>query len=138
MSVFLYFIVYSFIGWVIDTGVRSYVAGRYLPGSFFRAPFCPSYGVGALIIIEVSRLLAEYSIAVELVIYGLMLALFEYATGEFMLRVFHRRLWVYQSGWLNLGGFTNALHAFLWGVLGIFLVHILHPALQAIRIAIMH
>jgi len=127
-----YFFFYSFVGWLMDTSYRSILARAFAPGSFFPVPMCPIYGFGALLVIFLHRAFPSAPLVLQGLIYGVLLALLEYLTGYFALLFFHRRLWYYAGGWLNLGHFTDLSHAVLWGVGAIVLVSYLQPALESV------
>ena len=48
---FLYFIVYSFLGWVMETTYCSILKKRFVVRGFLYGPICPIYGVGVLMMI---------------------------------------------------------------------------------------
>ena len=45
---FLYFIVYSILGWCMETVYCSILERRFVPRGFLYGPMCPIYGVGVL------------------------------------------------------------------------------------------
>lgn len=116
----------------MDTAYRSFLARAFAPGSFFPVPLCPIYGFGALLVIYLNRTFPSVPLVLQGLVYGILLALLEYLTGYFILLFFHRRLWHYADGWLNLGHFTDLPHAVLWGLLAVVLVKYLQPALESI------
>lgn len=124
------FLIYSFIGWIIDTAKRSIDAKHFKTGSALPVPLCPVYGIGAYIVIIIHGFLPPtMPLVAEGFLYGCILASLELATGLFFLKVFHRRLWIYKGGVGNVAHFTDLFHLLIWGCLGLFLIHILHPAL---------
>ena len=130
LSIIFYFLVYSFLGWIMDTTCRTLEAHAFTIGSFFPVPLCPVYGFGVLLVIFLHSLFPSIPLVLQGVIYGIVLAALEYATGILVLAYFHRRLWTYAGGFLNLDGFTNFSHALTWGVLAVLLVEYLQPALE--------
>ena len=46
-----YFIIYSILGWVLESIFRSICEKKLINTGFLKGPFCPIYGVGALIMI---------------------------------------------------------------------------------------
>ena len=46
-DLFLYFIFYSFLGWVMETCYCSICERRLVPRGFLYGPICPIYGAGA-------------------------------------------------------------------------------------------
>ena len=124
--IFLFFL-YSFIGWIGDTAYRSFYERRYAPGSFFPVPLCPVYGVGAVLVLVLDGFFHAAPLVLQWVVYGLLLAGLEEATGVFLLVFFKRRLWSYPDGRKKKGRFTDIGHAMLWGALAVLLVRYVHP-----------
>ena len=50
-QLFLYFIFYSFCGWIWETCYCSFCERHYVPRGFLYGPVCPIYGVGFLLMI---------------------------------------------------------------------------------------
>ena len=50
-DLFLYFIFYSFLGWVMETCYCSVCERRLVPRGFLYGPICPIYGAGVLLMI---------------------------------------------------------------------------------------
>ena len=50
-DLFLYFIFYSFLGWVMETCYCSVCERRLVPRGFLYGPICPFYGAGVLLMI---------------------------------------------------------------------------------------
>ncbi len=45
---FLWFIVYSFMGWAYESAICSIEQKKFINRGFLKGPFCPVYGFGAL------------------------------------------------------------------------------------------
>ena len=70
MSIYLYFLlflIYSFIGWLIEIINVSWIEKRFVNRGFLLGPYCPIYGVGCLLLI---LLLSDYADNI-LVLFGL-------------------------------------------------------------------
>ena len=48
---FIYFILFAFIGWLLETCFSFYALGHFTKRGFLYGPLCPIYGWGALILI---------------------------------------------------------------------------------------
>ena len=46
-----YFVIYSFLGWVLESIVRTICERKIINTGFLIGPFCPIYGFGAIIMI---------------------------------------------------------------------------------------
>ena len=130
MDFLAFFFVYSIIGWAMDTAYRSWGAKTWAPGNALKPlPIAPVYGFGALFILAVDPWVRSAPIFLEFFLFGIGLALFEFASGIFSEKVFHRRLWNYGHvrGWSR--GYTDLWHLFIWGALALVLTRALHPLL---------
>ena len=47
----LYFLIYSFLGWVCETIYCSILDRKFVNRGFLNGPVCPVYGFGALLVI---------------------------------------------------------------------------------------
>ena len=47
----LYIIIYSFLGWVLESVSKTIAQKKLVNSGFFNGPFCPIYGFGAIIMI---------------------------------------------------------------------------------------
>ena len=53
LKLLLYFIVYSFFGWVIESVFKTVLEKKWVNSGFLYGPFCPIYGFGAIIMMLV-------------------------------------------------------------------------------------
>lgn len=130
----LYFVVYSFLGWIIDTSFRSALAGQYAPGSFSPLPFTPIYGFGALLILLIGKELRKTPWFVQFFAYSAAATTLEYVGAITTQLLYHRRLWDYTQAPFNLNGDIDIFHTVAWGILGLFLVQILHPRIARLLV----
>ena len=48
-----YFLIYSFLGWIMESIFRSIIEKKVINTGFLKGPICPIYGFGALIMVAV-------------------------------------------------------------------------------------
>jgi len=130
--IIFYFILYSFLGWILDTCYSSLVEGQLEFGGMFKSfflpvPLAPIYGFGALTLIGFKKFLESRGHASLLFLSGLILSAVEYFGGLFTVSVLQHRAWDYSQNFTNLGGHIDLWHGFLWMLLGWFFVRYLHP-----------
>lgn len=128
MNFFVPFLVYSCLGWVMDTAYRSWSAKRWAPGGAFHPlPVTPVYGFGALLVLSADPFVRPSPVLLEFFAFGVGLALFEFFSGLFSEAVFRRRLWNYGHvrGWFR--GYTDVWHVLIWGTLALLLTRVIHP-----------
>ena len=99
---FLFFVI-SFIGWVWETFICSYVEyGGALNRGFFIGPYCPIYGLGAII-----SFLLFYGYEADFkmfLITGFISCLFEYIVGVTLEKIFKKSYWDYNRYPFNFQG----------------------------------
>ena len=133
LAIAIYFVFYSLVGWGIDSMWRSLELQKWSPGGFSKAPFCPSYGFGALIILALAPAFGHWPLILQWVGYTLVLGGWEYFAGAMSLHLItKRRLWNYSKNILNINGHTDLFHAASWGALALFLVYDLHPYVSSV------
>lgn len=130
VSVFLQFILYSFLGFLLEV---AYAWLRGIRGQGRKCliflPLCPVYGLGAAAILNMPDLLLGHPLSV-FVAGGLLATLVEYAVGVFYEVAAGVRFWDYTQQPGNLGGRICPLFTLFWGLLACFLVYVLHPLLS--------
>ena len=134
----LYFIVYSFIGWIVESLFRSVVEkGRPVNSGFLFGPFIPVYGFGALVFVVMGEIVSPLPFAVQLVLFTLSATVLEYATSVLLEKLFGMKLWDYSNFPindsyhinlpLNINGRVCLLFSLFWAGLIAFQILILHP-----------
>lgn len=125
---FWVFVIGAFLGIVVEAGFHMLLYGQFENrAGLVWGPFSPLYGVGAVILtFTMNRLYKAHS----LFIFGL--SALEGATIEFFASLLLQYCWGaiawdYTGTIGSIGGRTNLLFAFMWGLLGLFWVHIVMP-----------
>ncbi len=126
---FLYFIIYSIFGWILETIYCSVQERRFVERGFLRGPLCPIYGTGALILLVVLKPFENW--ALIFLISFFLTSILEYITSYAMEKIFKMRWWDYSGYFLNLNGRVCLLNSTLFGLLALILTEILHPFVEA-------
>ena len=128
-SWFLYFIIYSVLGWAAETIYCSVPQKHFVERGFLRGPLCPIYGAGAVIILWA---LEPYINNIPTIfILGLILtSLLEYITSFLMEKLFHMRWWDYSKHRFNINGRVCLLNSTLFGLLCVVLTEVIHPPIK--------
>lgn len=121
------FAVYSVIGWILEVIYRAIAQQTFFPPKFFRPPFSPLYGGGALLILYSYTIVQHLHILLQFLFYMLLIATYEYVCGWIVYRFLHIRAWDYSQKIGNVHGHTDAWHAFLWGICALGCIYILNP-----------
>lgn len=130
MTSFIYFIIYSFIGFIIETIYTLLTKGVFKMKKCFMLNFlCPVYGVGALLILYTTRKFRKKKLLTSLI--GCVVATAtELLFGLFYTEFLNAQVWDYSDVALNLNGHISLLFSIFWSVLSILLVYVIHPFLE--------
>lgn len=133
-NAFLLFMVYSFLGWIIEVIVTMLEHRKIVNRGFLVGPICPIYGTGALLI---SLILAPsenwFAIFCVAVVGGSIL---EYTVSVIMERLFRVRWWDYSEKPFNLNGRICLESSLLFGIAGILIVKFVTPGFLALFAAL--
>lgn len=125
----IYFIIYSFFGWIIESTYKSILQKKVVNSGFLAGPFCPIYGFGALIMYLSLRNVTN-NIFILFVFGMVALSIFEYIVGLFLEIAFQTKYWDYSEKKFNIHGRVCLLNSFYWGILGIIFMKGIHPAVE--------
>ena len=125
----LYFFVFSFLGWVLETFYSIYELGHFTKRGFLYGPICPIYGYGALILII---FLSKYKGKnLKLFIYSaIIFSFFEYTVSYAMDALFATKWWDYSNEFFNLNGRISIFYSFVWGICSILFINNIYPFLK--------
>ena len=124
-----YFIIYSFLGWVMESIVRSVCERKLINTGFLKGPFCPIYGIGAIIMF----LFLEGFENKPILLFGIAIVLltaWEYVVGVLLEKIFHTKYWDYSDHKFNFQGRICLTNSIYWGILGVLFVKYIHPFIQ--------
>ncbi len=125
---FLLFIIYAVIGWCMEVICKLIQYKRFIDRGFLIGPYCPIYGVGALLI---TFLLNKYTQdpVVLFVMAVVVCGILEYLTSYFMEKIYHARWWDYSNKKFNINGRICLSNLIAFGILGMFIMYISNPFL---------
>ncbi|WP_083273346.1 putative ABC transporter permease [Geosporobacter ferrireducens] len=132
----LFFAIYSFLGWLMETIFASINERKLINRGFLTGFFCPIYGFGAILIVQSSKwvtvVFEDYSTSlfISILFSILLVTALEYITGLALEKVFNCKWWDYSNNAMNLKGYICLQYSLLWGILAFFLVQVAHPALS--------
>lgn len=129
MELTTYFILYSFLGWVMESIVRSICERKLINTGFLRGPFCPIYGIGATIMFLFLEGFENKPILLFFIAI-IVLTIWEYLVGVFLEKTFHTKYWDYSDHKFNFQGRICLTNSICWGILGVLFVKYIHPFVQ--------
>ena len=123
---FLYFVFYSFCGWLWETCYCSVKERHYVPRGFLYGPICPIYGVGFLLMILFfapfkDNLVVFYFVAV------IVMTAWEYLVGWFLETTTHIKYWDYSDRPFNIKGRVCLEVSLFWGIMSYVAIFFIHP-----------
>ena len=131
-----YFMIYSFLGWVLEVVYHAVGQGLVVNRGFLNGPVCPIYGVGVILIFTLAELVYEGGVeatqTIVLFAGGVVFATAVELFGGWALdKLFHARWWDYSNEPFNLHGYICLKFSLLWGLAIVFVVRVLHPFIAA-------
>ena len=123
-----FFLVYSFLGWLMETAAAAAKKGKLLNRGFLNAPFSPVYGEAAVLF---AVFLPELKSApFFLFVGGMLLATaLELVTGALLERIFGQKWWDYSQEPWNFNGHICLKYSLVWGLLALFCLFLGNPLL---------
>ena len=97
------FIIYSIIGWIVETSINMFIKKKFTNRGFFLGPYCPIYGVGTVLIIILLNKYEKDPIAL-FIMSMIICSLLEYITSFLMEIIFKNRWWDYSDKKFNING----------------------------------
>lgn len=117
----LFFYLYSFLGWLWESGYVSFRQGRWVNRGFLRGPILPLYGFGALALLSLLLPWAA-SPALAFLVGMTGATALEYITGQALESLFGVRYWDYSMYRWNLKGYICLPASLCWGFFSVALL----------------
>lgn len=130
MAYFMYFVLYSFIGFILETFYTLITRGVWISKKCFLINLlCPVYGLGALAIVSCTRPIREYKL-LTFVVGGVAATVVEYVVHYVYKEMLGVSIWDYSTLPYNINGRICLLFTFFWSILSMLLVYVIHPFVQ--------
>lgn len=131
VQILSYFLIYSFLGWLIESTYKSVLQRRIINTGFLYGIVCPIYGIGAIIMMLALDSFKN-NIYILFTAAFIVLTIWEYIVGVLLEKIFKRKYWDYSGHKFNIQGRVCLLNSFFWGVLGSVFTLYIHPAIQGV------
>ncbi len=130
-TLFYFFIIYSFMGWCLETVYATINKKEFVNRGFLHGPFCPIYGFGTLSIIILLKPIENNYIFLFL---GstFLTSIIEYITGYVLETTFNSTWWDYSDKHYNLHGRICLSFSIIWGFISLFILKVVHPYIISI------
>ncbi len=110
---------------------RSICEKKLINTGFLKGPFCPIYGIGAIIMILILNSFKSNMIVLFLISMS-VLTIWEYIVGYLLEKIFKTKYWDYSDHKFNFQGRICLTNSIYWGFLGVIFVKFIHPFVQAL------
>ena len=124
-----YFLIYSFLGWIMESIFRSIIERKIINTGFLKGPICPIYGFGAMIMATILSGLSN-NIVLLFICAVVLLTFWEYIVGILLEKIFHTKYWDYSDHKINFQGRICLSNSIYWGILGVIFIKYIHPFMQ--------
>ncbi len=111
------FFIYSFLGWIVETVVKSLSEKKFVNRGFFNGPFCFIYGFAGVLMSIVFIDLKSQPVFLFIGCAALATAI-EWFTGKLLERINQHKWWDYSGKKWNFDGYICLQYSLLWGLLG--------------------
>lgn len=123
---FLYFMVMSIIGYIVEVTYVYLGTKKIINRGFLHGPVIPIYGVGSLLITYL--LTGYYNDSIVVFVFSLIIcASIEYFFSFLMEEIFHQRWWDYSTHKYNVNGRICLKNSILFGIAGMIIIYIINP-----------
>ena len=123
---FLVFIIYSFLGWVMEVFGKFIEKHRFINRGFLIGPVCSIYGFGCIFMYF---LLDKYknNLFILFIAAIFVCSILEYFTSYFMEKIFKTRWWDYTRRKFNINGRICLETMIPFGILGCLVIRVVNP-----------
>jgi len=126
LVLFYYFVIYSFMGWCIESVYATINKREFVNRGFLHGPFCPIYGFGTLsIIILLKPIESNYGFLFLGAVF--LTSSLEYITGYILETAFNSTWWDYSDQPYNLHGRICLSFSMIWGLVAMIILKVVHP-----------
>lgn len=123
---FLLFIIYAFLGWLMEVCVTLVKSHKFVNRGFLIGPYCPIYGYGCLLIIILLSDFTKYPVVLFFMAI-IICSILEYMTSLVMEKLFNARWWDYSDKKFNINGRICLETMLPFGILGCLILYIVNP-----------
>ena len=126
IKLFLAFIIYAFIGWILEI-IYTYIrTKKVINRGFLIGPYCPIYGMGCILITLLLK--KYYDDPIVLAIMSMIIcSLLEYITSYAMEKVFKARWWDYRDRKFNINGRICLETLVPFGIGSLVIMYVVNP-----------
>ena len=113
----------------MESVFRSICERKLINTGFLKGPFCPIYGVGAIIMLVVLNNF-KANIFVLFMMSFIILTAWEYIVGIALEKTFNTKYWDYSNHKFNFQGRICLQNSIYWGILGVVFIKVIQPFMK--------
>ena len=129
-KIIFYFIIYSFLGWCLESIYKTIIFKKPTNSGFLYGPFCPMYGIGAVMMIALSKL--SDNIIIIFLLSFVVFSIWEYIVAVILEKCFKTKYWDYSELKFNIKGRICLKNSIYWGLLGVILIYVIQPIIETL------
>ena len=127
-NLIFYFIIYSFLCWCLESAYKTIILKKLVNSGFLYGPFCPMYGIGALLMILIGK--NSNNIIVIFLLAFVLFSVWEYIVAIILEKLFKTKYWDYSDLKFNIKGRVCLKNSIYWGILGVLLMFVIQPGIE--------
>lgn len=127
-KIIFYFIIYSFLGWCLESIYKTIIFRKPTNSGFLYGPFCPMYGIGAIIMIMAGKL--SNNILIIFLMGIVIFTVWEYVVAVLLEKLFKTKYWDYSNIKFNFQGRVCLKNSIYWGILAVLLIFVIQPVIE--------
>lgn len=125
---FLLFIIFSFVGWLLEVTCFFIYDKKIVNRGFLLGPYCPVYGISAILIVYLLESF-KHNLILLFLLSILICMITEYFISYLCEKLFKARWWDYSNRKFNINGRIYLPYSILFGFLGLITVGFIAPLL---------
>ncbi|MBW4085825.1 putative ABC transporter permease [Paenibacillus sp. S150] len=125
---FFYFMLYSFLGWVLEGSYNLHSLGTFRKEGFLKGPVKPMYGFAPLLLLAAKDLQLPFPLMIALAL--LIPSAVEYISGSLLKSVFHKQWWDYSEMPYQWNGHICLKFSLYWWGLATVCLYGLQPLVE--------
>ncbi|MDT8718378.1 putative ABC transporter permease [Clostridium sp. 19966] len=126
-----YFLIYSFMGWIVENIYCLSTEKRFLTEGFLKGPYKPMYGIAMSIVLLCKDAFGDNILFITILCFLIPTAV-EYSAGYILKMRFNKVYWDYSEFKHNIFGYVCLEFSCYWAILGISVITLIHPVINSL------